>query len=777
MAKKRPPPRFHNKKKAHRKGGRPPYGAPGSNETRREGRSFEDRSNPAPSGPSGTEDEFPEEADEGSSKDVLPATDAEPSRPGLPSERAVLARLTAQGKRPHSLDSLAEAFDVPAEMSRDFARLMRRMEEAGKVRRVKGRKYVAAADSASRRDEGSRSAGYDFAAGEGKPRESRWDRGGRKGRGEYRSRHPGQEGGEGPDGRGRSGDGLVKGKLVRHGGFHFLQAMRAKDGELGEDAVLIPKRNLGKSRAGDIVTVRIVEDDDGERIGRVIGTLGHDIDFQDVARAFYKEYRVPQGYPKKAISEAASFPEPVFDHHEGREDYRDRKVITIDPSTAKDHDDAISLEKTAKGTWMLGVHIADVTEYVLPDSELDAESLKRAFTQYLPWTAAPMLPQRLSSDLCSLLEHRERLAFSCIMEVDGQGELLSFDFVETFIRVEHFYSYEEAQGAKDAGDPFLASMDEFTAILKDKRRRDGFIDFQFPEPKVELDANGVPARIYPGQRLASHSWIEECMLLANQATAKYLTKHKLPGLFRVHEQPDLDAVAALWSSQGIHKDKGMADAVKRLGQSKNHLNPAVQGFFIRLLSQEGGALPASVQRKILQSMKKAQYSAESLGHFALGWLHYAHFTSPIRRYADLWTHRVIKAHLRGQKVGRNMKAKAASVAEAISETEIAVMKTERKGLKTATAWVLRQYIGDEFVGEVSGAENFGLFVSITDPYGEGLVPIRLLKDDYYEKDEETGHLVGRRTGNRFELGDKVKVRLERSDPFTSQVDFSYLGRA
>lgn len=763
MAKKRPPPRFHNKQ-AHRKGGRPPDGATiGGN---------------AP--PAGLESEGEGEGEgDGVEAVALHSEARESAKPGLPSDRAVLARLMAQGSRPHSMDSLQEAFGVPAEMSRDFARLMRHLEEQGKIRRVKGRKYVAAKEAPARREEGARSAGNDFAAGEGKPQVGRREEGGRrgpKGRDDYRPRHPGQEAGGAPGTRGRSDDGLVKGRLVRHGGFHFLQPMRAKAGELGEESILIPKRNLGKSRVGDIVSVRIVSDEDGERIGRVIGTLGHDIDFQDVARAFYKEYRIPQGYPKQAQAEAAAFPEPVFESHDGREDYRDRKVITIDPSTAKDHDDAISLERNAAGHWLLGVHIADVTEYVLPDSELDTESLKRAFTQYLPWTAAPMLPQRLSSDLCSLLEHRERLAFSCIMVVDGEGELLSFDFVETFIKVARFYSYEEAQGAKDAGDPFLASMDEFTAILKDRRRRDGFIDFQFPEPKVELDGAGVPVRIYPGQRLASHGWIEECMLLANQATARYLTKHKLPGLFRVHEQPDLDAVTALWASQGHQKDKGMADAVKRLGQTKNHLNPAIQQFFIRLLSQDGGALPAAVQRKILQSMKKAQYSAESLGHFALGWLHYAHFTSPIRRYADLWTHRVIKAFLRGQKVGKSMKAKAASVAEGISETEVAVMKTERKGLKTATAWVLRQYIGDEFTGEVSGAENFGLFVSITDPYGEGLIPVRHLKDDFYEKDEETGHLVGRRTGNRFALGDKIKVRLERSDPFTSQVDFSFLGR-
>ncbi len=318
-------------------------------------------------------------------------------------------------------------------------------------------------------------------------------------------------------------------------------------------------------------------------------------------------------------------------------------------------------------------------------------------------------------------------------------------------------------------------MDEFTSQLMARRRRDGFIDFQFPEPKVELE-NGVPVRIYPSKRLASHSWIEECMLLANRATARFLIKHKLPGLFRVHEQPDIDAVSDLWASQGqVQNDKGMIDAFKDLNQTGGFLNPAIQQFFIRLLSQEGGVLPVAVQRKILQSMKKAQYSADAHGHFALGWMDYAHFTSPIRRYADLWTHRVIKAFVRGEKVPKSMKVQAEDVAQRISEREIAVMKVERKGLKTATSWVLRNFSGEEFIGEISGLENFGIFVSITEPYGEGLVPVRRLRDDFYEKDETTGFLVGKRTRKTFHLGDKIRVRLERSDPFTAQVDFEYLG--
>ena len=610
-------------------------------------------------------------------------------------------------------------------------------------------------------------------------RDNRDDRG-RGGRGE-REYRKGRHGGHGPANPADAGDpNLVKGKLIRQGGFHFVQPMQSgrwatRGGN--EDMVLIPRKNLGNAKPGDIVSARIVEDDAGERIGRVVATLEEDISFLEVSKHFFKEYNIPYGYAKKALQEAGEFPEPVFENFEHRTDFRSLHIITIDPSTAKDHDDAISLQRRKDGTWLLGVHIADVAEYVRQDSSLDHESVERAFTQYLPWTAAPMLPQRLSSDLCSLLEGRERLAFSCMMEVGPEGDLKKYEFVESFIRVEHFYAYEAAQEAREAGDPFLKELDEFTAVLKGKRRKDGFIDFQFPEAKVEMK-DGVPVRIYPGDHLASHSWIEECMLLANQATAMFLTKHKLPGLFRVHEQPDLDVVSELWASQGqTHADKGMAKAFDNMEPSHGNLNPAIQQFFIRLLSQQGGVLPAAVQRKILQSMKKAQYSADGLGHFALGWQHYAHFTSPIRRYADLWTHRVIKAHVRGEKIHKHLKTLARDIGERISEREVAIMKTERKSLKVATAWVLRGHVGSTFIGEVSGLENFGVFVSIPDPMGEGLIPIRCLRDDYYEKDETTGHLVGKRTRQRFELGDKVKVRLDRSDPFTAQVDFDFLGRA
>jgi ribonuclease R len=505
-----------------------------------------------------------------------------------------------------------------------------------------------------------------------------------------------------------------------------------------------------------------------------------DSDFEAVSRAFFKRHGIPLGYPKKALAEAADQPEPLWENHKKRRDMRDEYIVTIDPPDAKDHDDALSLEKLPDGRWKLGVHIADVSEYVSLDGALDEEALSRAYTQYLPWTAAPMLPQRLSGDLCSLLEGKDRLAFSCFMEVDADGTLGAYHFEETFIRVARFHSYQEAQGLKEQGEPFLCLLSEFTDALLAKRKRDGYLDFQLPEPRVKLDEARAPLDIYPGVRLPSHGWVEECMLLANQATARHLHKHKLPGLYRVHEQPDIEVVQELWAGQAeltarIEAGQSNNNTVDKMRDTGGYLNPMVQQFYVRLLDPSRGALPPAVQRRILQSMKKAQYSASPLGHFALGWQYYAHFTSPIRRYSDLWTHRVMKLFAHGEKIPRQLMNRAIGVAEEISGREIDVVKTERKAMRIATAWIFRKLVGREFEGDISGVEGFGLFVTLTNPYGEGMVPVSRMRGDYYEKDLTTGHLVGARTRVRFELGQRVRVRVAKSDPFSGHVDFDLLG--
>ncbi len=632
----------------------------------------------------------------------------------------------------------------------------------------------------------------------------------------------------GPDAKGTEG---VMARVAREGKFLF-----AITGE-GRSRLkyVLPRGEEGAAKPGSTVRIKPLgrKGPFGYPAAKVLATARVETDFADVSRAFFKRHGIPAGYPKAATAEAMAQPEPVFDQQAARLDLRGEHIVTIDPPEAKDHDDALSLEKLPDGRWKLGVHIADVSEYVRLDGHLDEEALRRAYTQYLPWTAAPMLPQRLSGDLCSLLEGRDRLALSCFMEVGADGTLESYRFEETFIRVTRFYSYQEAQGLKDQGEPFLCLLSEFTDALLAKRKRDGHLDFQLPEPRVMLDEARAPMDIYPGVRLPAHGWVEECMLLANQAAARHLHKHKLPGLFRVHEQPDIEVVQELWNNQaelnarlnaapaasdaipegaaragksgpetkarqgtkgtkaakaaqgapGTKARKnpldepGGADMFTKMRETGGYLNPVVQQFYVRLLDPSRGALPPPVQRKILQSMKKAQYSASPLGHFALGWQYYAHFTSPIRRYADLWTHRVMKMHARGKKIPRDLRNRAIAVAEEISGREIDVIKTERKAMRVATAWIFRKLIGREFDGEISGVENFGMFVTVTAPYGEGMVPVARMRGDYYEKDPESGHLVGARTGARFQLGQKIRVRVAKSDPLMGYVDFDLIGPA
>ncbi len=653
------------------------------------------------------------------------------SLPASSDEKGVLAFLLA-APAPVPWTHLLRQFKVDANQNDVFKRFVKKLVADGKIRKIKGRRYVAT-------------------------------------EGETVEKLPKSKAPEGVR------DEPVRARIVREGHFFFALAGEGRD----RVKFIIPKSFQGTAKAGQSVFIKPLgrKGPFGHPAAKVMVGMRHEPAFSEVSQAFFKMAGLPHAYPKKAMLEADANPEPVWEAHGHRLDLRSEHIVTIDPKDAKDHDDALSLQRLPNGNWKLGVHIADVSEYVPLDGPLDEEAQRRAFTQYLPWTAVPMLPQRLSGDLCSLLEGRERLAFSCFMEVSPKGELLRYEFVETFIRVAKFYSYEEAQGMKETGDAFLSLLSEFTDALLQRRREEGYLEFQFPEPKVELDAERQPVNIQPGVRLPSHGWIEECMLLANKATARHLEKFKLPGLFRVHDQPDLDVVAELWSSQAaLDKGHDVREAFDSLRQTQSYLNPHVLDFYIKLLDPKRGVLPPSVQRRILQSMKKAQYDARSLGHFALGWLHYAHFTSPIRRYADLWTHRVMKKHLRGEKIPRALRERAIAIAAEVSEREIAVMKIERKSMKIAMAWIFRNLVGREFQGEVSGVEGFGVFVSVSNPYGEGMIPVARMHDDFYEFNPETRQLVGRRFGRRFELGQSLKVKVARSDPFSGQIDFELLGR-
>jgi ribonuclease R len=685
-------------------------------------------------------------------------------------EKNILAFLDAADGAVGYLRLLRE-FATNVEEERALKKLLKKLAAADKLLKLKGKRYAkrthvepspedgsGGAKHASHAPKKASSVGKDAPAPAPAPGEKK----------------------AGDKGAGKGAD-LLKARVIREGKFLFVLAgegrkklkfviPKSKDaGPAPKPGAWVMVRPLGRNGPFGYPAAKVVESEGGSSRGK------RAMEFEQVSRLFFKERGIPMGYPRKAQEEAEAAPEPTEDRFSGRLDLRGEHIVTIDPVGARDHDDAISVKKLRGGSWKVSVHIADVSEYVPADGPLDDEALRRAYTQYLPWTAAPMLPQRLSGDLCSLLEGKDRLAFSCLMEVSAKGDLKSFEFAETVIRVARFHSYEEAQRLKDEGDENLGLLAEFADLLLARRKEEGYLDFQLPEPKVVLDENREPLDIRPGVRLPSHGWVEECMLLANRACAQYIHKHKIPGLYRVHEQPDVEVVEELWAHEAALSGKVESADILRLRETEGFLNPRVQQFYVKLLDPARGALPPALQRKILQSMKKAQYDARPLGHFALGWQFYAHFTSPIRRYADLWTHRMMKKHARGEKISRTLRTRAIAVAEEISEREIEVVKVERKAMRTATAWIFRDLVGREMFGEISGVEGFGLFVTVSDPYGEGMIPVARLRDDYYERDPDTGHLVGRRRGRRFELGQKIRVRVARSDPFAAQIDFDYLG--
>ena len=487
-----------------------------------------------------------------------------------------------------------------------------------------------------------------------------------------------------------------------------------------------------------------------------------------VTKLFADAHELPGPFPAPVKEQAARYKEPTDHDFAGRRDCRLDEVCTIDPWNAHDHDDAVAVENLPGGGWRMDVHIADVSHYVTEGSPLDKQALKRAFTTYLPWTAVTMLPENLAGDLCSLLDGKDRLALSCRMEIAPEGQIKGFEFFESIVRVRRFLSYEQAQELCDKGDEALARLKACSETMMELRKRENLLEFDLPEPKIVFDKAGEPVDAQPGERLPSHRWIEEAMLAANRCCAKLLDEKNLPGLYRVHEPPELESIHVIsdWASSldlprwsNARGDKG----------DETNVRPMAQQWLAKLLSS--GVLPPGLQGKIIRCMKKARYSPDCRGHFALGWLHYAHYTSPIRRYPDLWTHRVIKEHLRKGSIPAHWSAAVRKLGTHVSAREDATVKAERSGGKSCAAWILKDRVGDLFEAEVTGVEAMGVFLLVRSPWAEGMMHVRRMTDDFYEYLEERMELKGRRSGKSFKIGDKVTVRLAQADPVQGWVDF------
>ena len=462
----------------------------------------------------------------------------------------------------------------------------------------------------------------------------------------------------------------------------------------------------------------------------------------------------------------------ALDSHE-RRDLRDLKTFTIDPVQAKDLDDAVSLSKEGN-LFHLGVHIADVSNYVQYNSALDREALKRGTSVYLVDRVIPMLPQKLSNGICSLNAGEDRLALSCLMDIDEKGKVVSHGIAETVIHVNERMTYTDVKKILQKEDekvserykellPMFFQMEELSALLRKRRKKRGAIDFDFPESKVELDENGKPVRIYPYEQNVATGIIEDFMLAANETVAQEYAQAELPFVYRTHENPDMEKVEPVLEL--VHR------AGVKVKKSKEEIRPKEVQKILKEL--EGKESEAFFSRLILRSMKQAKYTTECTGHFGLAARYYCHFTSPIRRYPDLQIHRIIKENLRGKMTEakiRHYQEILDEVARQSSAMERRAEEAERETIKMKKAEYMESQIGQVYEGIISGVTDWGFYVELENTV-EGLVHVNSLTDDYYIYDNSRYTLTGEKKKKSFAIGQKVKVRVAQADAGERTVDF------
>jgi ribonuclease R len=502
-------------------------------------------------------------------------------------------------------------------------------------------------------------------------------------------------------------------------------------------------------------------------------SMSPEITWKEVKDEFMKSSNLPESFSQEIEEFAASKKSPTAKDFKGRVDYRGLTILCIDPEGARDHDDAVSVERLPGGGFKLGVHIADVSYYVPEGSALDEEALNRSYTQYLPWCAVPMLPERLSGDLCSLHEGVDRCAFTCMMVLNKKGEVQSYEFHRSVINVTSSISYERAVEMKNEGNTAVADLALVSKLLKENRSKSGILELGGTEYQCLFDEKNEPVQIVPRKNDESNSWIEECMLIANNCCAKELVRRQLQGIFRIHEAPDTkDIMELYYLYPDLFKDAPVE--LRDLGKPRrgdSNLNPIVFSLYQHLVIRAAG--DETLINRILRSMQKAHYDSNSFGHFALNWQDYSHFTSPIRRYADLWCHRELARTPKTEKQER--KNSVIEVCDWISANEIKNQKTERIAIKVCATYLLKDRIGDIFEATINGIEQWGIYVSVKDPMAEGLVRFKdIAGNDYYIFNPEKGFVFSKRGGKTLRRGDKVEVQLLRVNPLRGEADFALL---
>lgn len=508
--------------------------------------------------------------------------------------------------------------------------------------------------------------------------------------------------------------------------------------------------------------------------GKVIEILGHVNDPGTDILSIIKGYDLPMEFSQKVLNQAERAGSAVTSADvSGRKDIRKWTMVTIDGEDAKDLDDAISITREGDN-YCLGVHIADVTNYVQENSALDWEALKRGTSVYLVDRVIPMLPHTLSNGICSLNAGEDRLALSCIMLINKSGEVIEHEIAETVIHVDERMTYtsvkkiltdkDEVECAKyEALVPMFQLMEELAFILRDKRFKRGSIDFDFPETKMVLDENGLPIEIKPYDRNIATKIIEDFMLLANETVAEAHFWQEIPFVYRVHEAPDEEKIKKLAT---FIQNFGHT---MHIGQEKVHPKELQ-----KLLSKIEGSKEADlISRLTLRSMKQAKYTPENSGHFGLATTYYSHFTSPIRRYPDLQIHRIIKENLRGRlskERHSHYENILSEVTKNCSELERRAEQAERETIKLKKAEYMEQHIGETFVGVISSITKWGMYVELENTI-EGLVHVTAMTDDHYDYHEDCYEMVGQHCGNVFKLGQEIYVEVVGIDKLQRTIDF------
>ena len=541
--------------------------------------------------------------------------------------------------------------------------------------------------------------------------------------------------------------------------------------------IFVPFDSAQNTAAGDKVQVKITEWPDPSKspkgeVVRIIGRAGeHNAEMLGIV--FESGFEVD--FPSEVEKEAEAWKEKYEkeDKLKNRRDFRDITTFTIDPADAKDFDDAISFETLPNGDYEIGIHIADVSHFVLEKTELDREALKRGTSIYLVDRTIPMLPEVLSNDLCSLNPNEPKYAFSAVFVMDKDVKVRERWFGKTLIKSDKRFTYEEAQDILDKGTGIffneLKTLNELAKKLRVEKFRKGAIDFETEEVKFVLDDFGKPIRVYRKERKDTHKLIEDFMLLANREVATYMhiangKNTRAAFVYRIHDAPDREKILNL------------ATFVKALGfELRNKDGETTAEDITKMLrSVEGTPREMLVKTAAIRAMSKAIYSTSNIGHFGLAFEYYTHFTSPIRRYPDLMVHRLLFRFLTQGKIEQDEIIKYQRLCDDSSEREIEAAEAERASIKYKQVEYMQEYIGEEFDAIISGVSEWGVYVEEINTKAEGMVKLRDMKDDFYELNEKLYAIVGKKTGKKYSLGDKVRVKLIASDPERKTLDFVFV---